>query len=93
MEAEPHLKTKSQSEILAQRRKDAEKQKARNYWKLLRQSIRHTVYAITEADNRNVELGHGIYHRRKLNHSEELQDALLINNGEVCTIDLNLDII
>lgn len=72
-----------QLEILMERRRQEEVRKARYNWSLLRNSIKNTITAMKESDEKNVLISHGIHHQRKLNHSTELKQVMFLKELDV----------
>lgn len=72
-----------QLEILMERRRQEEVRKARFHWSLLRNSIKNTITAVKESDEKNVLISHGIHHLRKMNHATELKQVVFIKELDV----------
>ena len=82
-----------QLEILMERRRQEEVRKARYHWSLLRNTIRHTVQAVQEADVKSVVISHGIHHLRKLNHDTKLKQVMFIKELNVSTLHIQSTLI
>ncbi|XP_053401290.1 WD repeat-containing protein 97-like isoform X3 [Mercenaria mercenaria] len=87
-ETEDEEPMSKQLEILMERRRQEEVRKARFHWALLRSSIKNTITAVKESDEKNVLISHGIHHLRKMNHSTELKQVMFIKElDEYLTTD------
>ncbi|XP_071172379.1 WD repeat-containing protein 97-like isoform X3 [Mytilus edulis] len=64
--------------LLRERARTEEKQKAVNYWKLLRNTIRKATQAAVESDIKQVNISHGMHHHRKINHQTKLKCVIFI---------------
>ncbi|XP_033754622.1 WD repeat-containing protein 97-like isoform X2 [Pecten maximus] len=77
-----------QMKILLDRKKEEEKNKALAHWSILRNSIRRTIVAVTQADNKDRVISHGIHHMRKMNHPGVIKSVLYIaDTKEYVTTD------
>ncbi|XP_071494014.1 uncharacterized protein [Diadema antillarum] len=50
--------------------------KGQFFWRVLRESIRDTTKLVNNADNKNIHIGHGVHHTRKINHLEPITDVI-----------------
>ena len=41
-------------------------------WRMIRQSVRYAIDATLKADTKDLTVGHGIHHSRRLNHSQPI---------------------
>ncbi|OWF56397.1 WD repeat-containing protein [Mizuhopecten yessoensis] len=76
-EEEPMSK---QMKILLERKKEEERNKALGHWGTLRNSIRRTITAVTQADLKERVISHGIHHMRKLNHPGTIKSVLYMSD-------------
>ncbi|KAL4234276.1 hypothetical protein ACF0H5_005927 [Mactra antiquata] len=83
MEPEEEEPMSQQLEILMERRRQEEVRKARFHWSLLRSSIKNTITAVKESDEKSVLISHGIHHQRKLNHTTELKQVMFLKELDV----------
>lgn len=66
--------------ILREKKAQEQKQKALNYWKLLRNTIRKATQAAVESDIKDVNISHGMHHQRKINHQTKLKCVLFMKD-------------
>ncbi|XP_078609393.1 uncharacterized protein LOC144880786 isoform X1 [Branchiostoma floridae x Branchiostoma japonicum] len=66
------------------RKRDPEldREKARMYWKLLRDSIKMGIEAVKKADMKTVAIQHGMHPVRKLNHDEFIKHVIYNKNTQ-----------
>ncbi|XP_066288526.1 WD repeat-containing protein 97-like isoform X2 [Branchiostoma lanceolatum] len=73
------------------RKKDPEldREKARMYWKLLRDSMKMGIEAVKKADLKTVAIQHGMHPVRKLNHDEFIRHVIYNKNTqEYLSVDM-----
>lgn len=66
--------------ILRERVVQDQKQKALNYWKILRNTIRKATQAAVESDIKDVNISHGMHHQRKINHQTKLKCVIFMRD-------------
>jgi hypothetical protein len=72
--------------ILREKKVQEQKQKAINYWKLLRNTIRKATQAAVESDIKDVNISHGMHHQRKINHQTNLKCVLFMKDKKVSSL-------
>ncbi len=55
---------------------DEEEPKARYAWRLIRHCVRDAITRVNKADAKDIVIGHGVHHNRRLNHAEPLHQII-----------------
>lgn len=78
-----YKREQSELDVLVERKKLVEKEKAQHNWLILQRTIRNTIEAVSMADVKEIYLSHGMHPERKLNHPSIIQHSIYVPEREV----------
>ena len=84
---EEYLRAESRISQVEKPAPDDGENKGAYCWRLIRHCVRYAVDVMTKADTKDAVVGHGVHHRRRINHLECLQQIIYNKKTRVCRID------
>ncbi len=80
---EEYLRAESRLSQVEKPDQEEGESKAQYAWRLIRHCVKQATDAVSKADAKDVMVGHGIHHCRKLNHVRPIKQILLNKNTKV----------
>lgn len=73
---EDYMKAESRLSHIEKPPPDEGESKGAYCWRLIRHCVRHAVDLVSKADIKDLIVGHGVHHRRRINHVECIKQVI-----------------